>query len=51
MQHERIPKWRQVDEDWYLGLHPEAAEEIATNGLRDATEHYETIGKSFGFSP
>lgn len=51
MEHARIAKWRLVDEDWYLGLHPEAADEITANGLRDATEHYETIGKSFGFSP
>ncbi|WP_122050400.1 glycosyltransferase [Asaia bogorensis] len=51
MKHARIAKWRLVDEDWYLGLHPEAAAEIAANGLRDAAEHYEKIGKSYGFSP
>lgn len=51
MQQARIPKWRLVDETWYLGQYPEAANEIAAQGLRDAVEHYETIGKSFGFSP
>ena len=51
MEQARIAKWRLVDETWYLDQHPEAAAEIADNGLRDAAEHYETIGKSFGFSP
>lgn len=51
MQNERIPKWRLVEEDWYLKQYPSAIEEISAQGLLDAGDHYEAIGKSFGFSP
>ncbi|WP_336760527.1 glycosyltransferase [Asaia sp. VD9] len=51
MQYERKPKWRVIDEEWYLRENPKAVDEIDTNGLRGAEEHYETIGKSYGLSP
>ncbi|GBQ93377.1 glycosyltransferase [Asaia krungthepensis] len=51
MRDERRAKWRQVDEAWYLATYPTAVGEIEANGLRGPLEHYETIGKSFGFSP
>lgn len=51
MQSERKPKWQVVDEAWYLAQYPSAAEEMAANGYYDAAEHYQAIGKSFGFSP
>ncbi|WP_438383008.1 glycosyltransferase [Asaia sp. BMEF1] len=51
MHSERKPKWQVVDEAWYLAQYPLAAEEMAANGYYDAAEHYEAIGKSFGFSP
>ncbi|NVN01259.1 MULTISPECIES: glycosyltransferase [Asaia] len=51
MTSERKPRWQIVDEEWYLAQYPQAADEITASECRDAAEHYEAIGKSFGFSP
>ncbi|GBQ10462.1 glycosyltransferase [Swaminathania salitolerans] len=51
MDQDRTPEWRRFDEAWYLAEYDQARTEIAENGFFGAEEHYETIGKSFGFSP